>query len=152
MSPPRTLVHRVQADTDPDSGGLRSTREIEAAAAGKPNLIRKLVLATLPGAITSLIAAIVSAIIGFVVLQAKVGAQDMRIDRIEQQRSDDREQTETLTKIVAQLSETQAHLVARFDAMESTRAKFWQVDWPQLMSRLDRTDSKIDSLIETLAR
>jgi hypothetical protein len=140
---------RMEADTDPNA---RDTRELEGAVADKPRLIRKIVLGVLPGLILTCLSGIVAAVVAFAAMQGKVGAQDMRVDRIEEARREDREQIATLTRATAQIAETQAKVVTRLDAADATRAQFWEVHWPALMSRLDRTDSKIDGLIEAVSR
>lgn len=148
MNPKRRgEVPRSHVDTGP-----RDTREIEALAASKPALVRKVVVGVLPGLILTVISGIVAAIVAFTAMQRQAGAQDLRLDRLEEAQLRDRDTVAKLAESVSKLAENHTRLITQIEAMDAARAKFWQVDWPELSRRLDRTDSKIDGLIEVVSR
>ena len=120
--------------------------------ADKPGLIKRLASGLALRLLPPLLAAILAAVGAFIALQQQVGAVVAEVETVRQRGDANATQIVAVTDALAKLATAQATIVSRLDAADSARALFWSVHWPSLMQRLDKTDAKIDRLIEALPR
>lgn len=143
----RGTVARSRAPTDP-----MSTAQLEAAAAEKPTLVKRLVMGVLPGLILTMISGIVAATLAFFAMQSTVSAQTVKLDANEMA---DRQTRQELRDLV----QTVAKLASNTEARDKIAQKFWTIDWPQLIDmiktsdqrqneKVDRLSEKVDRLLE----
>lgn len=148
----RIVHHRPEPDTDPELRVRPSTNEVEAIAAEKPGLIKRLAVGLALRLLPPLVVGLIGAVVAFVALQQQVGAVVAEVETVRIRGDVNATQIAAVSDSLAKLALAQSSIVARLDAADAARAQFWAVHWPSLMSRLDKTDAKLDRLLEALPR